>query len=598
MKKLWSISTTVRNPERVRNFLIALQDFNGKIWNKETQKAFQANLIRYRFYGFGSTQFYNGLTREQIDKVRNVSYQLSFKEAKEIFDSKNYEDSAMRGRTSFKPLEKMGVAFIVDGRVKITSLGEYLLREDYDLGDFFFKSFLKSQYPNPESRDFSDPNIYNIKPFIATMHLISEVNQICTQQGIKVKGISRDEFMIFGQSLLHYKNIKAQAEKIVDFRAKLESMQDKNAKNEYIEKYTKDFLDDFENATGGNLRDYADNTIRYFRLTRYITIRGGGFYIDLEPRRAIEIQKLLEADNGSALEFERKAYIDYMSNIALPVLPWESQGELLKIYDSAMQDVRSLERELGIIQKSFEPAQLSNIADLKTQIEDLRSYRHQLQNMALRRKTSQIEAIDEAIAALIDIRKHDIKASIALEKYITVALNIINDAKEIKPNSILSDDNDFIFTAPANKPDIECFYEAFDSICEVTMLTNRDQWFNEGQPVMRHLRDFENRIDGRDGYCIFVAPSIHRDTVNTFWFSIKYEYEGQKQKIIPLTIKQIIEILEIIKNGKTKDKVLSHVQFRAFLDGIVGLREVVANSEEWLRKIPSKLEEFKDSICG
>lgn len=107
--------------------------------------------------------------------------------------------------------------------------------------------------------------------------------------------------MIFGQTLLHYRDIKEQAKRIVDFRTELESIQDKNAKNEYIGKYTKDFLADFDNAKNNNPYEYADNTIRYFRLTRYITVRGGGFYIDLEPRRNIEIQKLLESDNASAL---------------------------------------------------------------------------------------------------------------------------------------------------------------------------------------------------------------------------------------------------------------------------------------------------------
>lgn len=34
----------------------------------------------------------------------------------------------------------------------------------------------------------------------------------------------------------------------------------------------------------------------------------------------------------------------------------------------------------------------------------------------------------------------------------------------------MGDDNEPTFTAPANKPDIECFYQSFNSICEVTML--------------------------------------------------------------------------------------------------------------------------------
>ena len=44
---------------------------------------------------------------------------------------------------------------------------------------------------------------------------------------------------------------------------------------------------------------------------------------------------------------------------------------------------------------------------------------------------------------------------------------------------------------------------------------------------MRHLRDFENTFN-KDSYCLFIAPKIHIDTLNTFWFSVKYEYQGKK----------------------------------------------------------------------
>ena len=63
------------------------------------------------------------------------------------------------------------------------------------------------------------------------------------------------------------------------------------------------------------------------------------------------------------------------------------------------------------------------------------------------------------------------------------------------------------------------------------MLNGRDQWHNEGQPVMRHFRDFENASVLNDNYCLFIAPKLHRDTINTFWFSVKYEYEGTKYNI-------------------------------------------------------------------
>ena len=52
--------------------------------------------------------------------------------------------------------------------------------------------------------------------------------------------------------------------------------------------------------------DYGDNAIRYFRITGYIQIRGGGFWIDLEPRRLVEINSLLSGDNARAKSFGSK----------------------------------------------------------------------------------------------------------------------------------------------------------------------------------------------------------------------------------------------------------------------------------------------------
>jgi hypothetical protein len=360
---------------------------------------------------------------------------------------------------------------------------------------------------------------------------------------------------------------------LVNFRLCLEKIKEHKEKKDFIENYIDDFLSDFTNIDYNNLRDYADNTIRYFRLTRFIYIRGGGYYIDLEPRRMIEINNLLKSYDGSAKSFTKEEYIAYS-----PTLPWESEQEQKKISDALIQDILLLESR----------------ADLKDKnINQLRDYRKTLQNLKIKKELQNISKVNETIDALMNIRDLDMRPSIALEKHITMALNIINDAKDIKANSLVGDDNEFIFTAPANKPDIECYYESFSSICEVTMLTGRDQWHNEGQPVMRHFRDFENNSSKDNNYCLFVAPKMHRDTINTFWFSVKYEYEGKKQKIIPLCITQMIDILKLTKRLKEENRAFSHLQFQKLLEDIVDLTNDAKNSDDWLRKIPETLINFK-----
>ena len=145
-----------------------------------------------------------------------------------------------------------------------------------------------------------------------------------------------------------------------------------------------------------------------------------------------------------------------------------------------------------------------------------------------------------------------------------------------------------INTAPGGVADIECYYETYNAICEVTTLTSRDQWINEGQPVMRHLRQFEELSDKENNYCLFVAPKLHQDTVNTFWNSVKYEYEGIKQKIIPITIEQLILLLEGVKKIHSGNQKLNHELLKELLDNCSDTQGL-SSSREWIPNIQKEI---------
>ncbi len=172
----------------------------------------------------------------------------------------------------------------------------------------------------------------------------------------------------------------------------------------------------------------------------------------------------------------------------------------------------------------------------------------------------------------------------------------MNDALSIQPNYPVGDDNEPTFTAPAGKPDIECYYEGFNSICEVTMLAGRDQWYNEGQPVMRHLRDFETKNNGKKAYCLFVAPKLHRDTMSTFWYSVKYEYEGAQQNIIPLTIGNFIQLLKILLEMKRNNRALKHSDLERLYENVLSKTKEVNNVVEWVGLIPSVIGSWQETL--
>ena len=603
MKKPWSITTTLRSPDRLRDFLLTLRELENSEWDYENQKKYQILLIQNRLYGYGSPQFYKNIPRDKVELIDDLSKKISFEQATEIFNMKNYEDPAMRGRQSINPLKKMGAVTLKDGLLKITDFGKLFFKDDFDLGEVFFKSFLKWQ--KPEHRTDTRNRNYDIKPFVGTLHLIDATNKKEIARGNKPKGLSKKEFSLFVPTLTHYQNINAYAEKIIILRDKLRRKTKQEGK-EIFTAYEKQFIGEFLGTKSknkiakllSNLRDYGDNTIRYFRLTRYIYIRGGGFYVDLDPRRSIELDSLLTHDNAQVELFEsKKEYLAYVSDISKPELPWETQEKYILIVEKLAEEIKEYEKKLKKEHVEIKNIQEMSQDDLKNYISELRIYRRLLQEEEDSKASQMTENIKSYISVFENIFEHE-NRPILLEKFSALGLHALNDALRIKPNYPVGDDNEPTFTAPANTPDIECYYESFNAICEVTVLIDRRQWYHEGQPVMRHLRDFEEKHKNKPSYCLFIAPKLHRDTINTFWSAIRYEYEGQKQKIIPLSISHFVLILDALVKMKTQNKFLKHTDILRLYDEILDTSDLFKKSGEWLASIPETIRSWQKNLVS
>jgi len=591
LEQLWSMSTTLREAERIEGFAKTAFEINGQTWNQDCQIKFQVLLIKNRFYlSPDNTQSLNGLDSDQIRKLSDVNHVLTYQEALSIFNAKKYEDPPMRGRQSMSPLKKLGLVYIKEGKVFCTDLCEKLVSNEISIEEFMFDSLIKYQFPNPMEKGYLD---WNTKPFINTLRLIKRVNELAVANNEKPKGISTTEFGIFVLSLKSYQDIDKVAKKILEFRSEYNSKPNE-IKHNFVLSYIDDFLRDFNNPRK-NCFEYTDNMIRYLRLTKYIHLRGKytNTFIDLEPRRMIEIESLLDFDDGSAKEYTSDEWYEFIGTFGAYVLPFETPDSLKNIAKSIIDENNKIRLSLNINPKSEDP--LNQTLALKSQINKLREERTLLQNKKIKHDYhNNVILIDEAINTLNDILSRNRsnlakKYSIELEKWSNIALNIINDAIRIKPNTKVGDDNEPIFTAPAGVPDIECYYESFNGICEVTMLVGRDQWYNEGQPVMRHLRDFEIKHVEKSCYCIFIAPRMHSDTLNTFLVANKYGYDGQKQKIVPISIKQLTNILSKVKKALVRGHKFTHIEFKQLLD-VCSSTENINTTSEWMTHVETYIE--------
>ena len=606
MKKPWSISTTVRNPYRIRDFLGVLSNMEGEEWSRPNQRRFQIMLIQFKKYGYGKAQFLNSLSPEHRRLMENPE-PLTFEEAESILDSKNYVGGgAMRGRQSFNPLEKMGLA-LLDGRnrISISEFGRYFLSDDYDLGEVFLRSFVKWQLPNPDAEDYPATDGFSIKPFIATLHVIKRVNELWAAENEKPVGISLREFGIFLPLMIHSNQIEQMAADIVAFRRGRIAAEDKKVYSaEFRRTRVRSFLGEYATetqvtATMKKLLEYADNAKRYFRLTRLLQVRGGGYYLDLEPLRAVDIAAILATDNAQPEAFaDPGAYRAYMDEFS-DVLPWETLTEVrqsIKNTESALEDFSEALRVRGITTADFlyKDSNGMDVRTAKSYLEELRKHRRILYEAELLHVAQDPARMREYIEKLGAIRGGT--GGLELEWLVTGALNAIDDAEAIKPNYPVGDDGEPTFTAPGGAADIECFYGDFNATCEVTMLRTRDQWFNEGQPVMRHLRDFELAHAQTPAYCIFIAPSIHTDTAETYWTSIRHGYRGGQQNIVPLTINQLISILKFVLNWRAQGNRFTKQHIRQLFDAIVSRTAHVGNSDEWVDGIQSLIEQWQEAI--
>ena len=598
METLWSISTTIREANRLKGFVKSALDIDGEEWNPETAMKFQSLLIKNReFLNGDDAATYNKLSPEQIEILKDKTREMTYEEARGIFDAKDYQDPPMRGRNSMAPLHKLGLVLhkVINGKryVFVSEVGKKLVSGEMSLERVLLEAMLKMQLSNP----LDGYDGWNTKPFVTLLRLIKKVHVLATSYGMKEQGIRRIELGIFWLSMKNYRDVDVIAHRILTFRKKYESLADDN-KKDFVKQVIETYLSGFNNPLK-NVDEYSDNVIRYIRPTQLIHKRGKyeHVYIDIEPRRMIEVDSILANDDGSCKSFTNEEDWDtYLGTPGSYVLPYETIAKLQNILKGVNDEIALLEMSLGISLTSCELP--SDKASLEHLIEERRNYRLNLQNLKLKEVyRADINKIDETIQVLSDIKnfnRRQVKGrfSVEFESQANKAMSILDDAIQIKPNAVIGDDGEFIFTAGGDQADLECFYEDFCSIVEVTTLRSRDQWVAEGQPVMRHLRNFEKKQD-KPAYCLFIAPEVHRDTINTFYTAVKYEFENEKQRIIPMNIPQFQRLLVIAKRMAESGKHVDHHRLKQFYDEcLIGFN----SSLEWSEHINHTIGIWENEI--
>ena len=589
-----------------------------------------------------------------LDKTTLKKWPMKLQDAKKIWENRkdagilSYQDKdkGMRGRGSAENLQKLGFWYPDEnGKIIITKLGKKLQNNEISGEEAIGMSMLKWQIPlSKKSPEYKKG--YSIKPLITTIELIKNVNDICKKKGMKIKGISRTEFEIFAGTLQKSLDAKTHAKLLIEFRKKYEKLRRNQADKKrdleikqivlvnsqfnrtqkafFLEKYTKWVKDRKDRPDGETisqwekknpnfldknrklLHEYGDNNRRNFKLSGWI-LESEGKHLKFNPWKIIQTNSLLEFDYSKAIEFENETeYGKYMDNEKEPIWPWNTKEKLSEVYNEHQKWITQNHKKLNLSKEVpfLTKTELRKLDEnkIKNNIDHLESYITKINTAKQYEELESSENIQNVINSLEeDYLKKEAKVESFVEYEYQCARGLfaLDDGK-IEPNYPKGIDG-VATGVSVGVPDIECFYDGFDMICEVTTSRGANQWRMENMAVSDHIHKFIKKSKQKKVYCLFIAHSLNIRTIQYFYMNNTFS-EKQEGRTIPITTKQFQQILECLKKLKEQKnpRGITHKDMQKLYDNIILSIESLEHGayEIWQQGIQQIIDEWIQEIIA
>jgi hypothetical protein len=641
----WTIgSTTVRNPERLKEGLRILKDdFEGKDWTLTQQERFFDLLKKKKVYEIEEGNFSSMTSSRKQEHTRkwiSILNQLGFSYA--------YESSG-------KP-------------VVITKAGEALLNNPELEDEIFLRQLLKYQKPCvlPKQNGRMFKNV-SILPFVASLKICYEL-----------RGISKEEISVFLNTTIQMQGIDNTIRQIKNYRSEKEKIFGRVKKKEFyykvqlgrlneifrdeikgreilIKKLLKAFkqsphfltskigkellLDVVRSGKGSNtlkarktkiliiaairnskrftevkkifleyylplkistLKDYADLTARYLRMS-------GLFSVSREKLITISdkedfIKDLLSREWNLV---ENKDYLDYLSDSTTPKLPSDNSAYLERYLESltkkekVLLETVSVKGQVELVKGPI--IKEKNILALKQQTRIAETNLFRLKEMQYYYSQGEGRYIDDILNYYdLIINKELLGGEAYYPAYLewnTWRVFLAIDTLFNKPyearNFKLDDELQPVDHAPGNKADMVFEYEDFIVVTEVTLNKGANQWSAEAEPVPRHIARIQFDNPQKRVYGVFVAPEIDINTVLTFYNNRQHVVASQilDLTIIPFTIEQIKHLLSTFK---LKRYPVSKI--KELFEIISTEIKATKNAIDWYQKFPAIIKDWEYNL--
>lgn len=513
-------TTTIRNPERFKDFMFILYKYNGQKLTNQLIKKIEKDLFTVGLYKpvkqpKSVSDKWKGvrknglallpLTNDEAEQIYNMNdpqQHVDIKGNKQAGFDKGWPS---RFHTQYMLMRTLGFVKYAIGEkiifseigtylassIKITIQGGFITREASETPHYeqmaFMQAFAKYQRCNPYIRELND----NI-PLILLLQVIKKLNADSNYGNC---GISYKELPL----LIFWKN--NDAEELYRRIVKLREDHGYEPSDEVIEKIcTQEILGGFKRFKLKSIvSEYPDDFVRKMRLTGLVSFRGAGRFIDINHVEDAKVDYIIKTYSSYKKYKKEEDYFQYMSKIDDNL--FSKQSIQLSQNDAA--------------NKLAQWVTIYDWDDIKTELKILSS------------KGSSKD----------DILKF-ISAPARLEFLTALAIKFKLPDVKVFPNYSCDDEGLPTSTAGGNKGDIECYENSNGVLVEVTMAEGRTQTMMEVWPIERHLLDFQNKMS--NAQCIFVAPTIFDDTKRQIAF-----VEHDKHLLIrPYTINVFIDYIE------------------------------------------------------
>ena len=479
-----SFSTTMRNPERIAHFLEVISVHEGKILTNELIDEVVATLIQKKLYipmVVTRRPDWRALldTAEYFDRGTALEImRLSPQSHKEAGFDKGWPS---RFDTWYKlPMEFGFLYYEIGAPIQISTTGHMLIdaiREetpnDEKIQKVFLNALMKYQTSNPFRKNAND----NV-PLPLLLNVIKLLKEDESENGA---GIYRSElsFIICAP----------------DNDAKKIYYQIKQLRREYGFNYGEEIVYNICLGMLGAREDQrnrfkmsqitgeaVDEFIRKMRITGVVSLRGNGRFLDFNTFEKDNIEYILENYTEYNKYPTKKDFFDYMGQIDSNIL------KSVVVTKKQLEDVKQRTLLNWATNNSFE-----TIAE------------------ELKITCSSRESRNNTLRIMSKPTRFEFLTSVMLKQKFPEL--------EVRPNYNVDDEGLPTFTASGGLADIECFDDDANPLVEVTLMTSTNQAKNEIPAITRHLEDAALQYPDKYVYSLFIAPSIHRDTLYMINFS-------------------------------------------------------------------------------